>query len=657
MYESITKFLNTAESFLSTGEFDSQAYREFEHQFIEAFYTLVDDNPELQLKQYHEILGKELIIIHNTEEADGVDVSSLDGQTVAALIMFIMRADHFCEGAITDAFSTGVMQKWIRRLQEIDQHAKEETSNTTYGQPIGTIEVHRNSITHLRTDAIVNAANSGLNKGGGVCGAIFKAAGVAKLTAACKAIGHCNLGDAVTTPAFNLQNNKYIIHAVGPIFNDGKSGEADILYNCYQSALREAKNAGCRSIGFPLISAGVFGYPIDEAWWIALRACSNFLSANPNYELNIVFVNPDAEIANRGKTLLHNLQEREQNKVAKSTVKQHADEPIEVIDADEFEAIAAEIAKNVPEVAKPLLRNAELAFNKIEEMLYKAPAFINAVKASIPEIRLEAVLTPEQQDALRDGVLKLMTKADGTLLAKIIDPESKKIIKNIPLKEVKFTPDMDQAMANYSTQMQLAQIAKQIKVVQKAVEEVRQGQEHDRLATAYSCQQKLLQAREIRNPELRAMALMRLASDAEDSRNLLMLSQKTNVDFLMSQPEGFWGKLLGDAASNDEIDKRMNEIRDSLNAVNLVSLSEAMAYQELGEPEAANRSIAYYGAFIQDTYLTAPGLVDRLDMIDPAPMNYWTKTLPDIDKKINALPGLTNITQIEEWKNEEEKSS
>lgn len=117
----------------------------------------------------------------------------------------------------------------------------------------------------------------------------------------------------------------------------------------------------------------------------------------------------------------------------------------------------------------------------------------------------------------------------------------------------------------------MAQIAEQIQVVQLAIEEVRQGQEYDRLATAYSCQQKLLQATEIKNPELKTMALLRIVLDAEDSRNLLM--QNANLAFIKDQPESFFGKLLS-GATPEKIGQRMNEIRESLSAVNRMSFQK-----------------------------------------------------------------------------------
>ena len=320
---------------------------------------------------------------------------------------------------------------------------------------------------------------------------------------------------------------------------------------------------------------------------------------------------------------------------------------IEVVDTSEYSGEIVEQFSTVPDVAKPLLKDAKATFKKIEQMLYSAPAIVNLVKANIPDVTLQAVLTDEQKQQMAKGALKLMTKKDGSLMANLVNPETKKIVATIPLKNVKMAPEVTQAMTNYATQMQMAQIAEQIQIVQLAVEEVRMGQEYDRLATAYSCQQKLLQAMEIKNPELRAMALIQIASDAEDSRNLLMLSQKTNVGFITDQPESFFGKIIG-GATPEKINSRMNEIRESLCAVNMVSLAEAIAYQELGEDSAARRSLAYYGEFVQKTYLAVPGLVERLDLIDPSPENYWSRTLPDIEKRIQALPCNQEQNLIEE---------
>ena len=104
---------------------------------------------------------------------------------------------------------------------------------------MSSIKIQRISIVDLDTDAIVNAANSALWAGGGVCGAIFEAAGYEKLQRACERIGHCDIGSAVITPGYALKA-KYIIHAVGPIYSDGRHGEAEMLYNAYKKSLELA---------------------------------------------------------------------------------------------------------------------------------------------------------------------------------------------------------------------------------------------------------------------------------------------------------------------------------------------------------------------------------------------------------------------------------
>ena len=171
---------------------------------------------------------------------------------------------------------------------------------------MSTIEIRKISITDLNTDAIVNAANDGLWAGGGVCGAIFKAAGYQQLQAACDKIGHCNTGSAVITPGFHLKA-KYIIHAVGPRWKDGKHKEPEQLYGAYYRSLELAAENKCRSIGFPLISAGIFGYPKDKAWRRALQSCSDWISKNPDYDMDIVFAVLDDGILELGQAAMEEL--------------------------------------------------------------------------------------------------------------------------------------------------------------------------------------------------------------------------------------------------------------------------------------------------------------------------------------------------------------
>ncbi len=165
------------------------------------------------------------------------------------------------------------------------------------------IEIKKIGITELATDAIVNAANEDLREGSGVCGAIFRAAGSAEMTKACKAIGHCPTGGAVITPGFRLAA-AHVIHTVGPIYKGGKAGEPEQLYSAYHSSLDVAKENGLHSIAFPLISAGIFGYPLEQAWEIALRSCKDWLAENDGYEIQIVFAVLDDKIMEMGMHLL-----------------------------------------------------------------------------------------------------------------------------------------------------------------------------------------------------------------------------------------------------------------------------------------------------------------------------------------------------------------
>lgn len=172
---------------------------------------------------------------------------------------------------------------------------------------MNSISIQTIDITKLHTDAIVNAANTALLAGGGVCGAIFRAAGYDKLSAACDAIGGCPTGDAVITPGFTLPA-RYIIHAVGPIYQDGQHDEPQLLRSAYTQSLLLAKKYGCHSIGFPLISAGIYGYPKNKAWEIALQACQDFLLSNPKYEMKIIFAVLDEHVRKMEEGVLEKLQ-------------------------------------------------------------------------------------------------------------------------------------------------------------------------------------------------------------------------------------------------------------------------------------------------------------------------------------------------------------
>ena len=146
----------------------------------------------------------------------------------------------------------------------------------------------RNDITKMPADAIVNAANTALKMGGGVCGAIFKAAGASELESACNKLAPIKTGEAVITPGFKLPV-KYVIHTAGPVYNGGNYGEEELLRSCYLNSLELALENGCESIVFPLISSGIYGYPKAEALRVATAAIREFLADHDLYVTLVVF--------------------------------------------------------------------------------------------------------------------------------------------------------------------------------------------------------------------------------------------------------------------------------------------------------------------------------------------------------------------------------
>ncbi|MGH6893458.1 MAG: macro domain-containing protein [Dongiaceae bacterium] len=143
----------------------------------------------------------------------------------------------------------------------------------------GRMSVHVGDITALDIDIIVNAANEHLLAGGGVCGAIHRAAGP-ELEAACRRIGHCPTGSAVLTPGFRLKA-RHVIHAVGPVWRGGGAGEADLLASCYRVSLDLAAGIEATGVAFPAISTGIFGYPALQAIEIAVATARGFLVSHP----------------------------------------------------------------------------------------------------------------------------------------------------------------------------------------------------------------------------------------------------------------------------------------------------------------------------------------------------------------------------------------
>lgn len=324
------------------------------------------------------------------------------------------------------------------------------------------------------------------------------------------------------------------------------------------------------------------------------------------------------------------------------------DEDVDYITKDKLQSIEKKYKNEendtiINSIVNKLKNNVE----NIKSILYETPAFINLIKSSIPKESFQAIFSNDELNKIKDGTLELMTSKKNELYAILKNPKNGKIVSHVNLEKILITPEITSAIANYTTQAQLADIAKDIKYIETAVEDVLKGQENDRLAIAYSSKQKLLQATSIKDENLKKIALLNLASSAEDNKNQLMLSQIENIEYIKNQPKDFFRKMIKD--NEKKKDEKINLLRENLNALNMVSLIEALAYQELGEPDAAILSLQHYGDYINKFYLKEPGFVQRLDNIDPSPKQYWSQKLPKIEEKIKELAN-KNIKLIEEKK-------
>lgn len=227
-------------------------------------------------------------------------------------------------------------------------------------------EILRGNITKVEADAIVNAANSRLQAGGGVCGSIFKAANPAKLSAECAKIGHCATGQAVITSGCDLPHAKYVIHAVGPVWQGGGHQEALLLQSCYAGALKLALEHGCHSVAFPLISSGIYGYPKEGALQIALAAIGEFLL---HHDMLVYLVIYDRKSFAISKKLFASIQNYlDENCVIEEDLKARKAQC-----ADEFEFASFRAENRHPSVAAAEKEAGELFCAKKSSSFIKTP--------------------------------------------------------------------------------------------------------------------------------------------------------------------------------------------------------------------------------------------------------------------------------------------
>ena len=224
-------------------------------------------------------------------------------------------------------------------------------------------KIVRNDITKMDVDIIVNASNTSLAPGGGVCGAIFAAAGYEKLLEKCRKIGHCDTGDAVITKGYDLRA-KYIIHTPGPVYKDGMHNEENLLYSCYKSSLKIAKRKLAKSIAFPLISSGIYGYPKAEALRIATNAIMDFLEKN---EMDVYLVVYDKRAFEISSELFSDVEEYiEENLIKPDSRRLYGIEKAAHMDmCDQYEAEMPQASYSMSKASiDDMLKNMDASFSE-----------------------------------------------------------------------------------------------------------------------------------------------------------------------------------------------------------------------------------------------------------------------------------------------------
>ncbi len=266
------------------------------------------------------------------------------------------------------------------------------------------IQIVRNDITKMKVDAIVNAANESLLGGGGVDGAIHKAAG-SELLKECRTLGGCKTGQAKLTKGYNLPA-KYIIHTVGPVWVDGKHGEREALVSCYKNSLQIANDKKLSSIAFPLISSGIYGYPKDKALRVALDTVGEFLVDNEMTVYIVVFDKSSFKISEK---LFENIAEyisenevasieasfsrRDMNRISYSVKMSDAEMPIKQMKASKIEDIHLELDESFSQM---LLRKIDEKGMSDAECYKKA----NIDRKHFSKIRSDIHYKPSKQTAI-----------------------------------------------------------------------------------------------------------------------------------------------------------------------------------------------------------------------------------------------------------------
>ncbi|MFJ7726796.1 macro domain-containing protein [Neobacillus sp. NPDC097160] len=287
------------------------------------------------------------------------------------------------------------------------------------------LEIVRHDITKMNVDAIVNAANTALKMGGGVCGAIFRAAGANALQEACDQIGACKVGEAVITDGFKL-DAKYIIHTPGPIWQGGSNQEAALLKASYYNSLELAKKHECESIAFPLISTGIYGYPKEEALQIAVSTISSFLLNHDILVYVVVFDKKSFGISKKLFTSIHQYIDEHYVEEVESTfnrtrenryiMEQHRD--VEILQQDLYEEVNSSLEMMLNQLDDSFSERLLRLIDEKEMTDVETYKRANIDRRLFSKIRNGVDYTPQKKTAIAFAIaLKLNLKETSELLS------------------------------------------------------------------------------------------------------------------------------------------------------------------------------------------------------------------------------------------------
>ena len=275
------------------------------------------------------------------------------------------------------------------------------------------LEIIRNDITKMAVDAIVNAAKESLLGGGGVDGCIHRAAGP-ELMAECRTLGGCRTGQAKITKAYRLPC-KYVIHTVGPVWQDGKQGEREKLASCYRTSLALAREHGCETVAFPLISSGVYGYPKDQALRVAVDTIGQFLLENDMTVYLVIFDRAAYQISGK---LFADIAEY----IDDHYVDEHSDSRQERLRRMNRLEMVESMPCQAPAAPPPKMRKKGLPF----PMPGSAPASILKKKAPSSPPPVEMPMAVDAVGGSLDDLLKDLDAGFSETLLKLIDRTGKK---------------------------------------------------------------------------------------------------------------------------------------------------------------------------------------------------------------------------------------